>query len=111
MTCAEFGEGSPFTGREMISVALLNHAFCNKMDADMATEHSKQCCERLAEGGAVNKLLMLIQTVNRSPPHEQVLKHALSILANLARFPNLAFSIAGEADSINIIVEQLLIFR
>ncbi|KAG0624633.1 hypothetical protein M758_3G262500 [Ceratodon purpureus] len=78
---------------------------------DMATEHSKHCCERLAEGGAVTKLLMLIQTVNRSPPHEQVLKHALSILANLARFPNLAFLIAGEADSINIIVEQLLIFR
>jgi len=81
------------------------------MNADMATEHSKQCCERLAEGGAVNKLLMLIQTVNRSPPHEQVLKHALSILANLARFPNLALSMAGEAESINIIVEQLLIFR
>lgn len=79
--------------------------------ADMATEHSKLCCERLAEGGAVNKLLQLIQTVNRSPPHEQVLKHALSILGNLARFPNLAFSVASEHDSVNIIVEQLLIFR
>lgn len=78
---------------------------------DMATEHSKLCCERLAEGGAVNKLLQLIQTVNRSPPHEQVLKHALSILGNLARFPNLAFSVASEHDSVNIIVEQLLIFR
>jgi hypothetical protein len=40
-----------------------------------------------------------------------VLKHALSILANLARFPSLAFSIASEMDSTNIIVEQLLIFR
>ena len=81
------------------------------MYADIATEHSKQCCERLAEGGAVIKLLMLIQTVNRSAPHEQVLKHALSILANLARFPFLAFSIACEAEAINIVVEQLLIFR
>jgi hypothetical protein len=81
------------------------------MDADVATEHSKQCCEWLVEGGAISKLLQLIPTINRSPPHEQVLKHALSILANLARFPSLAFSIASEMDSTNIIVEQLLIFR
>jgi len=80
-------------------------------DADMATEHSKQCCERLAEGGAILKLLQLIQTTNRSPPHEQVLKHALSILANLARFPDLALHIVNTSDSIMIIAEQLLVFR
>ncbi|KAH9534823.1 hypothetical protein CY35_17G023600 [Sphagnum magellanicum] len=78
---------------------------------DMATEHSKQCCERLAEGGAILKLLQLIQTTNRSPPHEQVLKHALSILANLARFPDLALRIVNTSDSIMIIAEQLLVFR
>ncbi|CAM6013071.1 unnamed protein product [Sphagnum balticum] len=76
---------------------------------DVATEHSKQCCERLAEGGAILKLLQLIQTTNRSPPHEQVLKHALSILANLARFPDLALRIVNTSDSIMIIAEQLLV--
>ncbi|KAJ7533262.1 hypothetical protein O6H91_13G039900 [Diphasiastrum complanatum] len=78
---------------------------------DMATQHSIYCCEKLAEGGAITKLLQLIQTTNRSPPHEQVLKHALSILGNLARCPDLAARILKTPGFLEIVAEQLQMCR
>lgn len=79
--------------------------------ADVATHHSKSCCDRLAEAGAVTKILNLIQTINRSPPHEQVLKHALTILKNLAHHLHLRLRIAEAPGAISIITEQLHMFR
>ncbi|BBM97555.1 abnormal spindle-like microcephaly-associated protein [Marchantia polymorpha subsp. ruderalis] len=78
---------------------------------DVATHHSKSCCDRLAEAGAVTKILNLIQTINRSPPHEQVLKHALTILKNLAHHLHLRLRIAEAPGAISIITEQLHMFR
>ncbi|XP_042029606.1 abnormal spindle-like microcephaly-associated protein homolog [Salvia splendens] len=56
---------------------------------DMATELSQKCCEELVAAGAVATLLKLIRSVSRSIPDQQVLKHALSTLRNLARYPSL----------------------
>ncbi|KAL0363236.1 UNVERIFIED_CONTAM: Abnormal spindle-like microcephaly-associated protein [Sesamum calycinum] len=55
----------------------------------MATELSQKCCEELVAAGAVGTLLKLIRSVSRSIPDQQVLKHALSTLRNLARYPHL----------------------
>ncbi|CAM6105237.1 unnamed protein product [Calypogeia fissa] len=78
---------------------------------DVATQHSYKCCERLAEAGAITTILLLIQTINRSPPLEQVLKHALSIISNLARHLPLATRVAQSPSAITIISEQLHTFR
>ncbi|THG09214.1 hypothetical protein TEA_027400 [Camellia sinensis var. sinensis] len=51
---------------------------------DMATKLSTKCCEKLVEAEAVDMLLKLIRSVNRSIPDQEVLKHALSTLRNLA---------------------------
>ncbi|KAL0442917.1 UNVERIFIED_CONTAM: protein abnormal spindle [Sesamum latifolium] len=56
---------------------------------DVATELSQKCCEELVAAGAVGTLLKLIRSVSRSIPDQQVLKHALSTLRNLARYPHL----------------------
>ncbi|XP_027184330.1 abnormal spindle-like microcephaly-associated protein homolog isoform X1 [Coffea eugenioides] len=56
---------------------------------DMATEHSQRCCEELVAAGAIGTLLKLIGSVSRSIPDQEVLKHALSTLRNLARYPHL----------------------
>ncbi|KAL3519477.1 hypothetical protein ACH5RR_017626 [Cinchona calisaya] len=56
---------------------------------DMATEHSQRCCEELVAAGAIGTLLKLISSVSRSIPDQEVLKHALSTLRNLARYPHL----------------------
>ncbi|XP_024522077.1 abnormal spindle-like microcephaly-associated protein homolog isoform X1 [Selaginella moellendorffii] len=78
---------------------------------DVATRHSKYCCDRIAEGGAIGKIVQLIQTTNRSTPHEQVLKHALSILGNLARYPALATTILNTPTSLEVVAEQLQMSR
>jgi len=46
---------------------------------DVATQHSKRCCERFVAAGAIDKLCQLIHSTNRSAPHEEVLKHALFV--------------------------------
>ncbi|MCO5559030.1 hypothetical protein L7F22_012622 [Adiantum nelumboides] len=75
---------------------------------DLATQHSKLCCERLLDAGAIPKLLQLIQTTNRSPPHEEILKHSLSILGNLARYPSFASLVVNAPGSLTIVAEQIL---
>ncbi|GLJ46486.1 hypothetical protein SUGI_0979680 [Cryptomeria japonica] len=92
--------------------ALLNHKTLSGIlhtcaTLDMATQHSKRCCERLVAAGAIEKLLQLINETNRSAPHEEVLKHALSTLCNIAHHPELAQLMADTPDSISQIAKQL----
>lgn len=74
----------------------------------MATGHSQKCCEELVAAGAINTLLQLIQTVSRSIPDQEVLKHALSTLRNLARYPHLLQVLIQSRSSVQIIVLELL---
>ncbi|KAK7264481.1 hypothetical protein RJT34_32090 [Clitoria ternatea] len=76
----------------------------------MATGHSQRCCEELVAAGAVDTLLRLIQTVSRSIPDQEVLKHALSTLGNLARYPQLLELLIHSRGSVQIIVLELLRF-
>lgn len=57
---------------------------------DVATELSEKCCEEIVAAGAISTLLKLIRSVSRSIPDQQILKHALSTLRNLARYPSFA---------------------
>ncbi|CAH9119367.1 unnamed protein product [Cuscuta europaea] len=56
---------------------------------DMATKHSQKCCEELVAAGAVDILVKEIRSVSRSIPDQEVLKHVLSTLRNLTRYPHL----------------------
>ncbi|KAH9328068.1 hypothetical protein KI387_000176, partial [Taxus chinensis] len=92
--------------------ALLNHRTLSGIihtcaTLDTATQHSKRCCERLVAAGAIEKLLQLINETNRSAPHEEVLKHALSVLCNIAHYPELAQLLVNTPDSITQIAKQL----
>eukprot|EP00850_Spirogloea_muscicola_P017114 SM000144S00662 [mRNA] locus=s144:6259:15298:- [translate_table: standard] len=78
---------------------------------DMATEHSRGCCELIAKGGAIRSLLHFIQSCNRSTPHVQLLKHALSILCNVCRYHELVDDVFTAPDCVNILVEQLQMYR
>ncbi|KAL2571514.1 hypothetical protein AAZV13_17G012700 [Glycine max] len=62
----------------------------------------------LVAAGAINTLLQLIQTVSRSIPDQEVLKHALSTLRNLARYPHLLQVLIQSRSSVQIIVLELL---
>ncbi|XP_024925563.3 uncharacterized protein LOC107420336 isoform X1 [Ziziphus jujuba] len=75
---------------------------------DMATEHSQKCCEHLVDAGAINTLLKLISSVSRSIPDQEVLKHALSILRNLARYPHLVEAIIDSNRSVETILWEFV---
>lgn len=75
---------------------------------DMATEHSQRCCEELVAAGAIDTLLKLIRSVSRSIPDQEILKHALSTLRNLARYPHLLEVLIQSNGSIQTILWELL---
>lgn len=76
----------------------------------MATEHSQRCCEELVAAGAINTLLKLIRSVSRSIPDQEVLKHALSTLRNLARYPHLIEVLIDCHGSVEVISWEFLRF-
>ncbi|KAH9748073.1 Binding / calmodulin binding protein [Citrus sinensis] len=75
---------------------------------DMATENSQNCCEKLVAAGAVDTLLKLIGSVSRSMPDQEVLKHALSTLRNLARYPHLIDVLIDSQGSVQTIMWELV---
>lgn len=74
----------------------------------MATEHSQRCCEELVAAGAVSTLLKLIRSVSRSIPDQEVLKHILSTLRNLSRYPRLTTVLIDTRGCVEIILWELI---
>ncbi|GMN49862.1 hypothetical protein TIFTF001_019017 [Ficus carica] len=74
----------------------------------MATRYSQKCCEKLVDAGAISTLLKLIRSVSRSIPDQEVLKHSLSTLGNLARYPHLLEVLIDCHGSIETILWELL---
>ncbi|KAL2339173.1 hypothetical protein Fmac_013619 [Flemingia macrophylla] len=93
---------------ELLNMKSLSNILHTCSTLDMATEHSQKCCEELVAAGAIDTLLRLIQTVSRSIPDQEVLKHALSTLRNLARYPYLLQVLIQTRGSVQIIVLELL---
>ncbi|RAL44861.1 hypothetical protein DM860_003620 [Cuscuta australis] len=75
---------------------------------DMATKHSQRCCEELVAAGAVQILIKQIRSVSRSIPDQEVLKHALSTLRNLTRYPHLIEVLISTRDCIDTIFLEFL---
>ena len=76
----------------------------------MATKYSQKCCEKLVEAGAVDTLLKLIRSVSRSIPDQEVLKHALSTLRNLARYSHLAEVLLASHGSVETFLWEFIRF-
>ncbi|KAL5066281.1 hypothetical protein RYX36_028018 [Vicia faba] len=74
---------------------------------NLATCHSQRCCEELVAAGAIETLLQLIGSLSRSIPDQEVLKHVLSTLRNLARYPHLLEVLIQTHRSIQTIVLEL----
>nr|CAD1819241.1 unnamed protein product [Ananas comosus var. bracteatus] len=74
----------------------------------MATEHSEKCCEMLADAGAVEILLKQAHSLNRGVPDQEVLKHVLCTLRNIAHFPKLLQVLINAPRSVEIIFQELL---
>ncbi|XP_057719567.1 uncharacterized protein LOC130933991 [Arachis stenosperma] len=93
---------------ELLNMKSLSDVLHTCSTLDMATEHSQKCCEELVAAGAIDTLLGLIRSVSRSIPDQEVLKHALSTLRNLGRYPHLLEVLIQTHNSVQIIVMELL---
>lgn len=63
------------------------HMYIYLFSSDVATRLSPACCERMVEVNAVGVIYTLISSCNRSQPHMEIIKLAVSILLNLAKVP------------------------
>ncbi|KAG0481539.1 hypothetical protein HPP92_012397 [Vanilla planifolia] len=75
---------------------------------DVATDLSEKCCETLVAAGAIDILLKQIQLLNRGVPDQEVLKHVLSTLRNIARYKSLSLVLISTPRSMEIIFKELL---
>ncbi|XP_010276054.1 PREDICTED: abnormal spindle-like microcephaly-associated protein homolog isoform X2 [Nelumbo nucifera] len=92
---------------ELLSIRSVSSILHTCATLDMATRHSQKCCEMLVSAGAIETLLKLIRSTSRSIPDQEVLKHALSTLRNLARYPHLAEALLDTHGSIETIFWEL----
>lgn len=93
---------------ELLSMKSVSGILHTCATLDMATAHSQICCEKLVASGAINTLLKLIRSVSRSIPDQEVLKHALSTLRNLSRYPHLAEVLIDTRGSVETILWEFL---
>lgn len=93
---------------ELLNMKSLSNILHTCSTLDMATRHSQKCCEELVAAGAIDTLLWLIRSVSRSIPDQEVLKHALSTLRNLARYPHLLQVLIQSNGSVQIVVMELM---
>lgn len=78
--------------------------------ADKATAHSQKCCEKLVEEGAIKTLLKIFGSATRSIPDQEVQKHVLSTLRNLARYPHLVEVLIDSPGSVETVVCEFVRF-
>lgn len=93
---------------ELLSMKSVSGILHTCATLDMATEHSQRCCEELVAAGAVSTLLKLIRSVSRSIPDQEILKHILSTLRNLARYPHLTTVLIDTRGCVEIILWELI---
>ena len=64
-----------------------------------------------AEAGGIVSILRFMRSCNRSQPHMDVLRTAIAILANLARYPQLHTSLLASPECVQVLAEQLQLLR
>ncbi|CAI0468264.1 unnamed protein product [Linum tenue] len=88
---------------ELLSMKSMSNILQICQTLDRTTQHSLRCCEELIGAGAIAMLLKLMRSVSRSIPDQEVLKHALSTLRNLARYPHLVETLIDCSGSVETI--------
>eukprot|EP00003_Mantamonas_plastica_P022431 TRINITY_DN380_c0_g1_i4.p1 TRINITY_DN380_c0_g1~~TRINITY_DN380_c0_g1_i4.p1 ORF type:complete len:1807 (+),score=729.88 TRINITY_DN380_c0_g1_i4:704-6124(+) len=78
---------------------------------DVSTRLSRVCCVRMVENHAVPIVYGLIRSCNRSQPHMELLKSALSILRNLVEYDSTVDAVITQEGWLETIVDQMQNFR
>ncbi|CAM9888961.1 unnamed protein product [Discosporangium mesarthrocarpum] len=80
---------------------------------ELSSRYSKVCCQVLAESRAPSVIYSLVRSLNRSPPHQKILKYIITTFRNVVmRGGNsLARLVAAPADTVETYMDLLQMYR
>ncbi|XP_044528741.1 abnormal spindle-like microcephaly-associated protein [Gracilinanus agilis] len=78
---------------------------------EVATRLSPLCCENMAQSGAIAKIFVLILSCNRSIPCMEVIKYAVQVLLNVAKYEKTAPAVYEADNCIDTLLELLQMYR
>ncbi|XP_012933393.1 abnormal spindle-like microcephaly-associated protein [Heterocephalus glaber] len=78
---------------------------------EVVTRLSPLCCENMAESGAISKVFVLIRSCNRSVPCMEVIRHAVQVLLNVAKYEKTTSAVYDVENCIDTLLELLQIYR
>lgn len=78
---------------------------------EVSTRLSRRCAQRFAFTQAAPVIIALIRSCNRSKPHQQLVRLALRILANVAGHDDTLPAICSACEGTDVLVDLLQMFR
>ncbi|XP_023562985.1 abnormal spindle-like microcephaly-associated protein [Octodon degus] len=78
---------------------------------DVVTRLSPLCCENMAESGAISKIFVLIRSCNRSIPCMEVIRYAVQVLLNVAKYEKTTSAVYDVENCVDTLLELLQIYR
>nr|XP_044999428.1 abnormal spindle-like microcephaly-associated protein [Jaculus jaculus] len=78
---------------------------------EVVTRLSPRCCENMAESGAISKVFVVIRSCNRSVPCMEVIKYAVQVLLNVAKYENTASAVYDADSCVDTLLELLQMYR
>ncbi|XP_006155520.1 abnormal spindle-like microcephaly-associated protein, partial [Tupaia chinensis] len=78
---------------------------------EVVTRLSPLCCENMAQSGAISKIFVLIRSCNRSVPCMEVIRYAVQVLLNVAKYEKTTSAVYDAENCIDTLLELLQIYR
>ncbi|XP_060034467.1 abnormal spindle-like microcephaly-associated protein [Erinaceus europaeus] len=78
---------------------------------EVVTRLSPNCCEKMAQSGAISKIFVLIRSCNRSIPCMEVVRYAIQVLLNVAKYEKTTSAICDVENCIDTLLELMQMYR
>ncbi|XP_003792358.1 abnormal spindle-like microcephaly-associated protein isoform X1 [Otolemur garnettii] len=78
---------------------------------EVVTRLSPLCCENMAQSGAISKIFVLIRSCNRSVPCMEVIRYAVQVLLNVAKYEKTTSAVYDTEHCIDTLLELLQMYR
>ncbi|XP_064450125.1 abnormal spindle-like microcephaly-associated protein isoform X3 [Mirounga angustirostris] len=78
---------------------------------EVVTRLSPLCCENMAQSGAVSKIFVLIRSCNRSVPCMEVIRYAVQVLLNVAKYEKTTAAVYDVENCIDTLLDLLQMYR
>ncbi|XP_037353787.1 abnormal spindle-like microcephaly-associated protein isoform X2 [Talpa occidentalis] len=78
---------------------------------EVVTRLSPLCCENMAQSGAIAKIFVLIRSCNRSVPCMEVIRYAVQVLLNVAKYEKTTSAVYDVENCVDTLLELLQRYR